>query len=426
LVAAEPIGRRAFIRDRLPVDGVRLSRTTGPGGATLLSDAEVADSDWLPGTIEAVYGTTDTAEIARREHVGAAHHLHPGRVFDQLPLTRFDLRVNASDGQARVEGDGRGVLDISKLREYWTGWFGREDWPVEDIHGGLIERFLGRVVLAAPQEYAQLRGRSVLYLANHQTGVESLIFTVVASALNRVPTVALAKIEHRESWLGRLIRHCFTYPGAADPKLMTFFDRDDKESLGRIIAELAQEMTEMTGPGRSVMVHIEGTRSLSCRNPIQKMSGAFTDMALAVGAPIVPVRFIGGLPGEAVEKRLEFPIGMGRQDIHFGRPILPEELAPLHYGARKKLVIDAINALGVPNEQEQPLPADPAFAQRVLEWQRRTGVSAEHATLREALAELTSTSEPIRRLLHATDAAELADTSAQGRWLAELGRRLLG
>jgi 3-hydroxymyristoyl/3-hydroxydecanoyl-(acyl carrier protein) dehydratase/1-acyl-sn-glycerol-3-phosphate acyltransferase len=423
LVAAEPIGRRAFIRDRLPVDGLRLSRTTGPGGATLLSDAEVVDSDWLPGTIEAIYGTTDTAEIARREHVAAAHRLHPGRVFDQLPLTRFDLRVTGSDGEARVEGDGRGVLDIADVREFWAGWFGRDDWPVEDIHGALIERFLGRVVLAAPQEYAQLRGRSVLYLANHQTGVESLIFAVVASALNRVPTVALAKIEHRETWLGRLIRHCFSYPGAADPVLMTFFDRDDKESLGRVIAQLAEEMT---GPGRSVMVHIEGTRSLSCRNPIQKMSGAFTDMAMAVAAPIVPVRFIGGLPADPVEKRLEFPVGMGRQDIHFGRPILPEELAPLHYGARKKLVIDAINDLGVPNEQEQPLPADPAFARRVLAWQRQTGVSPEHATLHEALAELASTSEPIGRLLRATNAAELADTSPQGRWLAELGRRLLG
>ena len=50
--------------------------------------------------------------------------------------------------------------------------------------------------------------------------------------------VTLAKIEHRKTWLGRLIRHCLSYPGTADPKLMTFFDRDDKETLGRIVADL--------------------------------------------------------------------------------------------------------------------------------------------------------------------------------------------
>jgi hypothetical protein len=238
-----------------------------------------------------------------------------------------------------------------------------------------------------------------------------------------VPTVTLAKIEHRETWLGRLIRHCCEFPGVADPKLMTFFDRDDKDSLPRIVAELA---AEMTGPGRSVMVHVEGTRSLSCRPPIQKMSGAFIDMALAVGAPIVPVRFIGGLPAESVEKRLEFPLDMGRQDIHLGRPILPEELAPLHYGARKQRVIDAINALGVPNELARPLPGDPAFAGRVLAWQRKTGVSHEHATLHEVLAALPAPGEPIRRLLSASTAAELADGGPEGQWLAELGRRLLG
>ena len=421
LVAAEPIERLAFMRDHMPVDGLRLSRAGG--AATLLDDADVAGIDWLPGTVETIYGTSETEEIARREHVAAAHRLHPGRALAQLPLTRFDLPVFRTGSHVRVEGDGRGQLDIALVRDYWTHWFGRGPWPVEDLVYGLIERFLGRVVLEAPDAYQALRGHSALYLANHQTGVESLIFSVVASGLNQVPTVTLAKIEHRESWLGRLIRHCFEFPGVADPKLMTFFDRDDKESLPRIVAELA---AEMIGPGRSVMVHVEGTRSLSYLPPIRKMSGGFIDMALAVGAPIVPVRFIGGLPAEPVEKRLEFPSEMGRQDIHLGCPITPEELAPLHYGARKQRVIEAINALGVPNEREQPLPGDSEFAGRVWAWQRKTGVSHEHATLHQVLAELPEPGDPIRRLLCARNAAELADPGPEGQWLAELGRRLLG
>jgi 3-hydroxymyristoyl/3-hydroxydecanoyl-(acyl carrier protein) dehydratase/1-acyl-sn-glycerol-3-phosphate acyltransferase len=421
LVAAEPIQRRAFMRDRLPVDGLRLSHAEG--AATLLDDADVQGLDWLPGTVDTIYGTRETEEVARREHVAAAHGLHPGRALAQLPLTRFDLPVVRTGSQVRVEGDGRGQLDIGLVRDFWARWFGCGPWPVEDLVYGLIERFLDRVVLEAPEAYEALHGRSMVYLANHQTGLESLIFSVVASGLNQVPTVTLAKIEHRETWLGRLIRHCFQFPGVSDPTLMTFFDRDDKASLPRIIAELA---AEMIGPGRSVMVHVEGTRSLSCRPPVQKMSGAFIDLALAVSAPIVPVRFIGGLSADPVEKRLEFPFEMGRQEIRLGRPMLPDELAALHYGARKQRVIDAINALGVPNELEQPLSGDPQFAGRVLAWQRRTGVSHEHATLREVLAGLPAPGEPIRRLLSASTAEELADASPDGQWLAELGRRVLG
>ena len=198
----------------------------------------------------------------------------------------------------------------------------------------------------------------------------------------------------------------------------------DRLGLRGFLGELA---AEMMGPGRSVMVHVEGTRSLSCRNRVEKMSGAFVDMALAVGAPVVPVRFVGGLPADPLEERLEFPLGMGRQDIHLGKPLLPGQLGRLHYGARKGLVVAAINGLGVPNALEQPLPGDSDFERRVNSWQTARGVSHEHATLREVLAELEDPGDEVRRLLAASDAAALAgDESPAGRWLAELGRRLLG
>jgi 3-hydroxymyristoyl/3-hydroxydecanoyl-(acyl carrier protein) dehydratase/1-acyl-sn-glycerol-3-phosphate acyltransferase len=422
LGSADPASRRAFLRDRTPVEGLRLSRVDD--GVTVLTDAEVAATDWLPGTVTAVYGTRDTAEIARAEHAGAAHGLHPGRVFAQLPLTRFDLDVERTGGEARVSGDGRGTLDLAPLRSFWTRWFDRGPWPVEDLYYGLVGRFVGRVVVEEPEAYSALRGRSVLYLANHQTGVESLLFSIVASALNEVPTVTLAKIEHRDTWLGRLIAHAFSFPGVTDPRVMTFFDREDKASLVRVIGELA---AEMKGPGRSVMVHVEGTRALSCRQPVEKMSGAFIDMALAVGAPVVPVRFVGGLPADPLATRLEFPTGMGRQDIHLGKPLMPEVLARLHYGARKELVVAAINGLGVPNALEQPLRGDPDFERRVNAWQAARGVSDEHATLHAILAELASPGDEVRRLLAAPDASALAgDESPEGRWLLELGRRLLG
>src|SRR5690606_16295997 len=233
-----------------------------------------------------------------------------------------------------------------------------------------------------------------------------------------------AKIGHKATCLGRLIAHCSSSPGVRDPRLITFFDRDDKSSLARIVAEFAAEMRDV---GRSVMVHIEGTRSLTCATPVEKMSGTFLDLAIAVDAPVVPVRFIGGLPVEPLTQRLEFPLGMGRQAIWIGRPIAARELAAMPYGERKRLVIHSINALGCRNEDERPLPGDREFAARVDAWQTERGVSHEHAALRQMLAERAELGDEARRLLEANDAGELAaDESPEGRWLAELGRRLLG
>jgi acyl transferase domain-containing protein/3-hydroxymyristoyl/3-hydroxydecanoyl-(acyl carrier protein) dehydratase/1-acyl-sn-glycerol-3-phosphate acyltransferase len=423
LGSATPIERRAFLRDHRAVPGLALAEV-GPDSTTLI-EAELADSDWLPGTIAGIYGTRDENEVARKEHIAAAHGVHPRHVPEALPLTRFDLALERdAPGHVRVRGSARGTLDISPVREFWTQWFARGRWPVEDLYYGLIERFLARVVLADPAAFAAIEGRSVLFLANHQVGVESLLFSILASGLGRVPTVTLAKIEHKTTWLGRLIDHCFAYPGIRDPKLITFFDRDDKTSLVRIIAELA---AEMRGPGRSVMVHVEGTRSLSCAQPVEKMSGAFLDMAIAVGAPVVPVRFIGGLPVEPLEQRLEFPVGMGRQDIWIGRPIAPEQLARVPYGERKQQVVAAINGLGPSNADERPFVGDPAFAAKVARWQAQRGVSHEHAVLHEVLAECPDPCAATRELLAASDAAALErDGSPEGVWLAELGRRLLG
>ncbi len=418
--SAEPADRVAFLRDRRFVPGLSLSRLED--GATVLSDAEVARVDWLPGTVGGIYGSRDVEEIARKEHIARAHALHPGLLPHGLPLHRFQLTAKRSEGEVRVDGDGLGELDSSPVQRFWSRWFDRGPWPVEDLYYGLIERFVGRVVVTDPQAFAAQRGRSLLYLGNHQIGVESLLFSIIASALGEVPTVTLAKEEHRGTWLGELIAHCFSYPDVADPKVIAFFDRQDKASLPRILGELA---AEMTGPGRSVMVHIEGTRSLDCTTPVQKMSGAFLDMAIQVNAPVVPVRFVGALPRQPLEERIEFPIGMGRQDIYLGRPILPDELHALHYGDRKRLVIDAINALGPPNDLERPNPGDADFEARVQAWQQARGVSHEHAVLREVLADVSEPTEEVRRLLRAASSSQL-DQGLSGAWMTELGRRLLG
>ena len=420
--SAPAADRRAFLRDRTFAGGVRTSLDVD--GVTTLREADLAAIDWLPGTVEAVYGTRDVAEIARREHVAAALGVHPSVVPDGLPLRRFELVTEPREDGVSVSGDGRGRLHLDPVVDFWTEHFDREPWPVEDLYYGLIERFVGDVVIEAPDAFEAVRGRSLLYLGNHQVGVESLLFSILASGLGGVPTVTLAKAEHRHTWLGRLIAHCFAYPGVVDPRVISFFDREDKASLPRILGELAREMT---GPGRSVMVHVEGTRSLDCTTPVQKMSGAFLDMALAVKAPVVPVRFVGALPRETLPARLEFPVGMGTQDIFIGRPILPEELAPLHYGARKELVIDAINALGPANAVEQPTAGDPGFAARVVAWQEAHGVDEEHAvlgcTLRERADQGRATAETVTLLGRESRGGPVGPA---GAWRAGLRSRIFG
>jgi 3-hydroxymyristoyl/3-hydroxydecanoyl-(acyl carrier protein) dehydratase/1-acyl-sn-glycerol-3-phosphate acyltransferase len=442
LLPRGPIGaaprdqRRSFLRDRQYVPAISLS---GFDGTTSELSAQVLrQSDWLPGNMACLYDVPAAqradlvAVVAQKEHVARRAFVHPATVTVEAggaraairPLRLHPLQLTRAGDDVRVADAAPPLQDLSAVRAYWSEHFGVGEWPVEDLYYGLVERFVGDVVLTDPAAFAQVQGRSCLYLANHQVGVESLLFSLLISALSKTPTVTLAKAEHRTSWLGTLIAQNFSYPGVVDPGVITFFDRDDKESLLRIVGELGAAMKER---GKSVMVHVEGTRSLACRTPVIKMSSTFIDMALAIGAPIVPVRLVGGLPVAPLEQRLEFPLGFGRQDYWLGSPLFPEDLAKLPLKARKDVVLAAMNMLGPELATETPLPGDARFGAEVEAWRARTGASAEDAVLFATLAGLKNPGAEVRTLLDGARTGKLTLTAdARSQWLGRLAQRLFG
>ncbi len=424
---AEPTARRRFLSERAPAP---VSLSTFEGEVTTLDPKDVAISGWFPGTIEHVYGSAEPRAIAMQEHVAHRTGAHPfdveprgDRAVDRhTPLTAHPLAVE--DGETiEVRTAGDPMLDLSPVQGYWRDHFGVGEWPVEDLYYGLIERFVAAFHVADPRALAALEGRAVLYLGNHQVGIESLIFSIVASALQRVPTLTLAKVEHQQSWLGKLIGECFSYPGIADPGVITYFDRSDPSSLPRIAKQLAAQAA--TGEGaRSLMVHVEGTRAHSARHRLEKMSGIFCDLAVGAGVPIVPVRFSGGLPVEPVTEKLEYPVGMGRQDYWLGAPITPVELEALPYKERIARVVDAIGALGPDPAEESPLPGDPELVAAVRE---RTAGGASHglSTLVEVLRRQASLSPQAEQLVAAVDGAPVPEGPAAD-WIRRLAAMLRG
>jgi hypothetical protein len=174
------------------------------------------------------------------------------------------------------------------------------------------------------------------------------------------------------------------------------------------------------------MNHVEGTRQTAAGRPVTKMSGVFVDLALTLGAPIVPVRFSRGLPREDVADRLEFPLGLGRQDYDLGAPILPEELAALPYKDRTERVMAALNATGVPHDAEQPCAPDPSLAARAEAWRPRTRSDA-HAVIAAVLDERRAELGPeLNAVLESLETGgPIEGASEEGLWLAEL-RALFG
>ena len=313
---------------------------------------------------------------------------------------------------------------LTGARDFWRGRLGLGSWPGEDVYRALCARFVRRVHIEDEAALRRHSGRGVLYLANHQVGVESTAFAILASALGGGPVLTLAKVENRRHWLELVMKHTFAYPGVTDPEMVVHFDRENSASLPGIIARMAEDMRRAS---RSVMVHVEGTRSLDCRAKVTRMSGTFIDMALSVDRPIVPVRFVGGLPPEPLDARIEFPYRMGQQDYYLGAPILPADLARLSYRERTAHVVAAINALGPSNDVELPLGGDAALDAAARAWREETGAEHGPATLFRILEALEDPCDEIRALVAGAAAGELrVASSPTGVWLAGLARVLFG
>ena len=107
--------RRAFLAERRYVPGFGLS--THEGGATRLALVAVQRSNFLPGTLERVYGASGplpklTAAIAVKEHFADRLKVHPSAI--EIGDGRGDLRHDAGPAlsvhaEARA---GRGAGDV--------------------------------------------------------------------------------------------------------------------------------------------------------------------------------------------------------------------------------------------------------------------------------------------------------------------------
>ena len=272
-----------------------------------------------------------------------------------LRIVEDDLDL-ASVNTPAVEAGWKGV------RDYWIQQSAGEHFLVHDLGAALIHKFVRNFKLLDSDAFQARKGQAAIYLANHQVGVESFLFLGMIAAMTGIPAEAIAKQEHRESWLGQIAQLTETELKEQSTTRMLFFDRKDQSDMLRILNHFGETVHEQP---RSLLVHVDGTRATEAGLPTEKVSSVLIDLAIKYQIPIVPVRFAGGLPLEASTEKLEFPVGFGAQDYYIGAAIEPGELEALPYVERAKKVLSLINSVGPMGKSDSPIPGDEKFVKMV-------------------------------------------------------------
>ena len=233
-----------------------------------------------------------------------------------------------------------------------------------------------------PVEFQALKQQPRLYLANHQVAIESNLFIYTISALTNNFVNAVAKIEHKSSWMGELSEQLRAYPEIKDIEFNFYFDRQNRSSMFDLLNQIEQKIRDR---GNSLLVHVAGTRSRSCRQIIKDMSAVLIDFAIKLNLPIIPVKFVGGLPVEPLSSPLNFPYGYTHQDYYLGKAIYPQELSKLGNLERKELILHRLNNLGIIPEKALPHPSDRNFEREIKLRKLHTGVDETRSVLSQVL-----------------------------------------
>jgi hypothetical protein len=244
----------------------------------------------------------------------------------------------------------------------------------------------------------RLADEPVCYYANHQTSYESFLFSFIHLALTGVPLLVV------------------THPG--------LFDND----YGEHCALLAEHLRRLSHPaahlitvvpvphelkpardfliglkdqldGRSLLVHVGGWREYYEGQLVQLMAKDLMEMTLRLRRRIVPIRFSGGLPGQALGYKFHLPYRMGRIRISMSSPIEPEDLLGLSSHAQRRYVLEAINAMAPPAGLYESQP-NFWLTKRCLRRHVETGSSALKCFLLEALETMPDPSHETVLLRH--------------------------
>lgn len=298
-----------FIREHLFVEGVGLSRMDEH--ATRLTPAEIKASNWLPGTVAAIYATEDTnpAVFAIKDHVGQRYGVHPSlvepaadfssAVVNNQPLRRIPVKLGHHNVEVIVEDGGSAYLDYAAIRDNWRQLLNIAVSPVDAIYTALLECFLNTLELSEARMFNALAGKPMIFLLNQQSGVEAWVMALVSGYLTGSRPLLIAKPEFRKTWTGALLHHCCAYPGSVYGNLLNCIGAADKQALESVIALLPSGHRHLIVPADYAL------------------DSQFLEVLVNAGLPIISTRCTG-------KPEATFDL-----NYQLATPLMPEKFAKL-------------------------------------------------------------------------------------------------
>ncbi len=371
-----------------------------------LSQDLIASSNWLPRTIEHIYaiaGSYSIVELTRlvliKEYSARVQQCHPADLTykealllnDASVAQELDLTISYSGKEVVLTINSGSLHEMHLPSDNTKKSLGavlleRDVPPVfSDIFSALHATFVDSVLYEYKSQFDSNHG-STVYLANHQTAIESLLVSVELYAQKGGKISIISKKENQEHWLGALLKIGEQFHQHINPFDILFFERDDPTSLLSLVDTYMKSASE---ENHSLLVHVGGTREQSEHERIQKISSFIIDAALQHSVPIVPLLLKNGLPNSDQGKKYEYPYQFGKQNIIIGAQLEPKVFNDLISVDRSNLFLQKLYQLTDLNTE--PESDDAEFEKKYVSLKERCSLNTFGAVCMQSLIETQAT-----------------------------------
>lgn len=238
------------------------------------------------------------------------------------------------------------------------------------ILGCIFNQFVRNVLVEDIDDFRSIEGKPFLYLANHQTGIESLVINGISLEKSQyIMAVAKKELSNSVDDVGLLAKLYYSH-GAGERKSSGLFFID-RESPSSILSNIKELMERVVKENIACLVHLDGTRAQSCLEETKNVNSVIIDEAVRLNIPLVPLRMTGGLPFQG-DSKLDYPVNAGKQDYWIGKSIRPAVLQPMNIKERKEYILNKLNTLG---NECGPIINSSIFANLVKSYQEKYGFS---------------------------------------------------
>ena len=268
------------------------------------------------------------------------------------------------------------------LRDYWQRSSVHSHLILEDLLLGLTKRFIKSIKIEDENDFAAQLDQPQIFICNQQVNLEKILLHFVLAPILSKPLAIVVRKNHMRPWLAQFLQAIGSYLAPECQAKIFYFE----PRLPRNVKKLHLWLDSCIKEGHPVLLPVLNSVGKGKETRLNKLGKELVHFANDHHFQMIPVHLFGGLPSYPIDKYLDFPYGMSKQNISIRTSVASKDLNDLPSYRKEAYIKDLLKN----HDDHTLIEPDEKFGRLIHNMMLNSGLKVENALLLCILKELSS------------------------------------